>query len=65
MEAAWGATSEATGETWVDAEAVRGDAEVVTEGENSVDDLGEGARAAIWLAAAAGTQGPTLLEGHR
>ena len=63
MEAAWGATSEATGEAWVDAEAVRGDAEVVTKGENSVDDLGEGAR--VWLAAAAGTQGPTLLEGHR
>ena len=49
----------------MDAEAVRGDAEVVTKGENSVDDLGAGARAAIWLAAAAGTQGPTLLEGHR
>ena len=48
----------------MDAEAVRGDAEVVTKGENSVDDLGAGARAAIWLAAAA-TQGPTLLEGHR
>ena len=49
----------------MDAEAVRGGAEVVAEGENSVDDLGEGARAAIWLAAAAGTQGPTLLAGHR
>ena len=45
----------------MDAEAVRGDAEVVTKGENSVDDLVAGARAAIWLAA----QEPTLLEGHR
>ena len=61
MEAAWGATSEATGEAWGDAEAVRGDAEAAAKGENSVDDLGAGARAAIWLAA----QEPTLLEGHR
>ena len=45
----------------MDAEAV-GDAEVVAKGENSVADLGAGGRAAIWLAAAAGTQGPRFLK---
>ena len=77
-EAALGATSEAdvavaeleqgnraTEETWVDAEAVRVDTEVVTQEETSVDNLVEASRGAIWLAAAAGMQGPTLLEGPR
>ena len=78
LEAARGATLEAdvavaeleqgnraTGETWVEAEALRGDTEVATQAENLVDNLVEAPRAAIWLVAAAGMQGPTLLEGPR
>lgn len=49
----------------MDAEAVRGGTEVVAQEETLVDNLVEAPRAAIWSAAAAGMQGPTLLEGPR